>query len=255
MMTKRRSPLKSDHSALVFLRWHRHFWRVQLSLTVCTPMALAVPDFDRPRAPSVQPSHVATIANVTASPHNPGDPVDELLQRIRAGDWAIGEAVLLSLQDQIAALARQVRRGQHASFTLQTGDIVSAAFMKLMAARPDLVDGKHLMAYLATAMRSVLMEYHRQRSRRRNAENQLLESRLAEIETSMRQSLPDGDELLERLRRVNKLHAEILTLQCYAGLSAGSIASTLRISESAVLRAARAARAWLRREMERCNDD
>jgi RNA polymerase sigma factor (TIGR02999 family) len=181
----------------------------------------------------------------------PGDPLASLLARFKAGEMTAGEAVVLALEDKLVEMARRTKRNQSPSVSLQTLDLVGEALLKLMRRPPELSDDSHFLGYLAHTMRSVLIDYHRHRKQRREAESEVMELRLRQCEKSMRSELPDGDELLERLRRVRPIGAEILFLSLYGGQPQHVIAETLGLSLRTVEREAREARMWLREEAGR----
>ena len=183
------------------------------------------------------------------APHSSTDPLAELRARFLAGEVAAGEAIVVALQDRLLAMARRTRRKQSPSVSLQTQDLVNAAVLKLMRRPPNLKDDRHFLSYLAQTMRHVLIDYHRHRAKRRRAESGFMEQKLKEYELSIRHELPRADELLEQLRVVNPLGAEILQLSVFGGQPMRSIAEVLGRAERTVEREARKARKWLRGEL------
>jgi RNA polymerase sigma factor (TIGR02999 family) len=170
-----------------------------------------------------------------------------------------GKSVVLSEQrraiDQVFSLVYEQLRGlataarrREPHITLNSTALVHEAWIKLKDS-PHLAatSPEHFKAIAARAMRQVLVEAARRRhSQKRECEFVYIEQD-AIVGRSMgcAAELLSLDAALDRLAKMNARQAQMVEYRFYGGLSVAETAAVLGISESAVERDWRAARAWL----------
>lgn len=170
-----------------------------------------------------------------------GRRVDSVEQR-RALDQ-----VFSLVYEELRNLAAAVRR-REAHFTLNSTALVHEAWLKLKNS-PYLATTSqaHFKAIAARAMRQVLVEA----ARRRHSQKREREFVYVELDEIVGHSMGCDAELisldaaLDRLAAMNARQAQMVECRFYGGLTVSETAEVLGVSESAIERDWRAARAWL----------
>ena len=89
--------------------------------------------------------------------------ITHLLDAARGGDRGALDQVLATLYQELHTMARRQLAGQHGQ-TLDATALVHEAYLKLAGRREAKFDDRaHFFAYAASAMRSVVVDYARQR--------------------------------------------------------------------------------------------
>jgi RNA polymerase sigma factor (TIGR02999 family) len=180
--------------------------------------------------------------------------VTQLLAAHRAGQpEAFGQLVEIVYQD-LRRLARGQRRRAGGGETLNTTALVHEAYARLAdrAAAP-LSDRGHLMAVAAVAMRQLLVDYARHRSRDKRGGG-MPHAPLDEMDDQIGRDarhILDLDLALQRLAARDARQARIVECRYFAGLSEQDTADALALSLRTVQREWLKARAWLREELGR----
>jgi RNA polymerase sigma-70 factor (ECF subfamily) len=170
-------------------------------------------------------------------------------------------AVVQSADQLVVALYGELKKLAHARVgqlgrngTLQTTELVHEAYAR-MRRNPDheWQGPRHFFGAAAIAMREVLID----RARARYADKRGGDWVRIEPLTIPDQSQPLSLETLmslrtalDRLQEVAPEHAEVVNLHFFAGLPLGEVADVLGVHLSTVNRHWRAARAWLRAELD-----
>jgi len=166
---------------------------------------------------------------------------------------AAGELLPL-VYDELRGLARtQLARGGPGP-TLQATALVHEAWMRVVGdSDPGWECRAHFFGAAARAMRNILVEQHRRKTRRKREgpRSSLPEDDTPEIkpETEITDLL-SLEEALQRLEVKDWLKAEIVMLRFFTGLTMPAVAETLGLPLSRVEREWRYTRAWLNREVE-----
>jgi RNA polymerase sigma factor (TIGR02999 family) len=182
-------------------------------------------------------------------PHDPGR---SAVDRLGLADRPVDELLPL-VYAELRSLAGRYLRSEDSGHTLQSTALVHEAFVRLVEGdRRAFVDRAHLFGAAAIAIRRVLVDHARKRSRLKRGGN--LE-RVPFEEVDVPSGKDPGelialDEALERLASLDPVKARVVELRFFAGLSVDEVAAVLRISASTVSREWRFARAWLRTEIE-----
>jgi RNA polymerase sigma factor (TIGR02999 family) len=170
------------------------------------------------------------------------------LDAAREGDRDALDRVLATLYQELHAMARRQLAGQ-LGHTLDATALVHEAYLKLVgrnAARFD--DRAHFFAYAASAMRSVVVDYSRQRLAQKRGGDQHRVAELPEdIEGGLRldEDTLGLDAALTRLAAVDPRLAQVVELRYFTGLSELEIAALLKRSERSIRRDWQKARMFL----------
>lgn len=179
---------------------------------------------------------------------NQGD-ITRVLAELREAsrDEALDRLVPL-VYDELRALAGARLRHERPDHSLQATALVHEAYLRLLGdARPPWNDRRHFFAATAQAMRRILIEDARKRSRAKRGGTRV-RVELSGVEFVSEQ---DPDEILaldDAIRRLGEQEpeaAEVVQLRFFAGLSVEETARALELSERTVKREWAFARAWL----------
>ena len=173
-----------------------------------------------------------------------------LLDAAHNGDRGAMDRVLATLYQELHSMARRQLAGQH-GHTLDATALVHEAYLKLIgrgngAAQFD--DRAHFFAYAASAMRSVVVDYARQRLAQKRGGNLHRVTDLPEdIEGGVRldEDMLGLDTALNRLTQVDPRLTRVVELRYFTGLSELEIAALMNRSERSVRRDWQKARMFL----------
>ena len=173
-----------------------------------------------------------------------------LLDAARDGDRGALDRVLATLYQELHTMARRQLAGQQ-GHTLDATSLVHEAYLKLIgrgtgAAQFD--DRAHFFAYAASAMRSVVVDYARQRlAQKRGGDLHRVTDLPEDIEGGIRldEDMLGLDTALTRLTAVDPRLTHVVELRYFAGLSELEIAALLKRSERSVRRDWQKARMFL----------
>lgn len=182
--------------------------------------------------------------------------IDALLARI-ADDPAARREAFAAVYGALRTRASGLL-GRGGPRTLNTTALVHEAFLKLVD-QPLAVEGRaHFFNLAAHAMRQILVDHQRQRSRIKRDPGEIvsLSAGLAQAEDH----LPLFDllalhEAMERLRQRSDRLADVVQLRFFAGLEFAQIAELLGVSLSSVTRDWRSAKALLYVDMREAVSD
>jgi RNA polymerase sigma factor (TIGR02999 family) len=185
--------------------------------------------------------------------------VTRILLAVEGGEPRASAELLPLVYDELRRLAAmrlvQERPGQ----TLQATALVHEAYLRLVD--KDTIqrwDSRgHFFAAAAEAMRRILVERARRRSRLRHGGG-LRRLDLSETDVAVSPAGDDQilllDEALDRFAVVRPQAAELVKLRFFSGLTAEEAAPMVGLSPRTARRLWAFARAWLRREMESSAD-
>lgn len=176
-----------------------------------------------------------------------------MLRAAADGDRAVLDALFHAVYNELQGLAHRVR-GNGASETLCTTALVHEAYIKLVPSSDiDWRSRAHFFGVAARAMRQILVDAARARMRDKRGGGDAWVVTFDESEHEMpvrADELVALDAALTRLSALDERQARIVEHRFFGGLTAPETAAVLDISEATVNRDWRAARAWLRREMQ-----
>ena len=174
--------------------------------------------------------------------------ITQWLDAAHNGDSDAMGRVLSTLYQELHAMARRQLAGQHGQ-TLDATALVHEAYLKLIGRREaQFEDRAHFFAYAASAMRSVVVDYARQRmAQKRGGDLHRVTDLPEEVEGGLRldEDMLGLDTALTRLADVDARLAQVVELRYFAGLSELEIAGLLKRSERSIRRDWQKARMFL----------
>src|SRR5688500_16420643 len=198
------------------------------------------------------PGYVAATGE-TATPEK----ITELLLAAERGDRLALEACFPLVYEELRTIARRQRRAWHGNPTLNTTGLLHEVYLKLVdQGRVGARSREHFFAIASTAMRHILCNYARDRTRQKRGGGIQMVS-LQNVKDVADPALSDeaADELtaladaLDRLEQLDKRQSQVVECRFFAGLSVEETALALDVSPATVKRDWAFARAWLVREM------
>jgi RNA polymerase sigma factor (TIGR02999 family) len=184
--------------------------------------------------------------------------VTRILSAIEQGDPRAAEQLLPLVYDELRKLAARKLTQEKPGQTLDATALVHEAYLRLVDTEkvPHWNGRHHFFGAAAEAMRRILVERARRKGRIRHGGGlrraELLDDEVAAPADDEHVLLLD--EALARLAATRPQAAELVKLRFFAGLTLEDTAPLLDISPRTARRLWVFARAWLRREMERCHD-
>ncbi len=182
--------------------------------------------------------------------------VTQILIAIENGDCRAAEQLPPLVYDELRRLAAEKMTHEQPDHTLQATALVHEAYIRLVDVttiqRWD--SQRHFFAAAAEAMRRILVEHARHKSRLKRGgdlqRQELDESQLGVA--GFQDDVLQLDAALAELERKDARRAEVVKLRYFAGLTTDEVATALNVSSSTVDRDWTYARAWLfRRVAER----
>lgn len=174
--------------------------------------------------------------------------VTALLIEAGNGDPEAAEQLWTSIYPELREVAHRALLYRHSSQTLQTTALVNEAYLKLVPRQPtDWSGRKHFFAVAAKAMRHILIDYAKQKSREKRGggrlpvtldENLVAAGERADVFIAL-------DEALTILAQQDERLAQVVEYRFFGGLSEAEIGDLLQLSERTIRRDWRKARAWL----------
>jgi RNA polymerase sigma factor (TIGR02999 family) len=184
--------------------------------------------------------------------------VTRILSAIEDGDPHAAEQLLPLVYDELRKLAAQKLAREKPGQTLQATSLVHEAYLRLVdVEKAQNWDSRgHFFAAAAEAMRRILVEKARRRSRHKHGGGwPRVDIELANVVAPLRdENLLALDEAVSRLAAEDPVRARLVELRFFAGFSNEEAAKILGISGVTAKRYWRHARAWLHREVGKGDD-
>lgn len=166
--------------------------------------------------------------------------ITELLVQARGGDAAAIDSLFAELYPELRRMAHSRLAGGGRHTLLETSVLVHECYLKFAeAGRLSINDRAHFLAYTATAMRSIIVDFARGRLRERRGGNAAHET----LNTDVIDGLPTGDdqivdvhEALEALALREPRLVQVVEMRYFVGLSEREIAEALSVTERTVRR-------------------
>ena len=177
-----------------------------------------------------------------------------LLLRAHSGDEAARQQLFVAAYEDLRVQARARLRGGTRNTLLDTTALVHESFVRFIhAGKLNGADRGHFFAYAASVMRSVIVDFARQRQ----AERRGGDVEHVTLSTELGESLPAGEneivgvhEALERLEEGDPRLARVVEMRYFAGMSEAEIAGVLGVTERTVRRDWKRARLLLAATLE-----
>jgi RNA polymerase sigma factor (TIGR02999 family) len=179
------------------------------------------------------------------------EPLSELTQVLHAinhGDGQASEELLPLVYQELRRLASSRMAQEAAGQTLQATALVHEAWLRMVGDGDRTWENRaHFFGAAAEAMRRILIENARRKSRLKRGGGQL---RVDIDELNLAATSPDDkillmDEALERLEAEDAEKARIVVLKFFGGMTNQDVAKTLGVTERTIERQWAYAKAWL----------
>ncbi len=182
--------------------------------------------------------------------------VSQLLVAVSNGDESAREELFVVVYSELRGLAAALMAGERPDHTLQPTGLVHEAYLRLIgSADPQWRDRTHYFRTAARAMRRILVDHARSKGSQKRGADWLPVHSVELVSPDFRpEEVIWMSEILSKLGRQDSRMAEIVELRYFAGLEVEETARALQISERSVYRSWRAAKAWLRRELDLSQD-
>ena len=163
-----------------------------------------------------------------------------LLEAARSGDKA-------ALDELFSLMYAELHRLAHARLTrgarpmqLDTTSLVHESYLRcLKVGQLDVADRSHFLAYAAKVMRSIVVDFARQRQAERHggdATHVALTTDLAESVHASEEEIIQVDEALRDLARIDERLVQVVEMRFFAGMREQEIAAVLGVTERTVRR-------------------
>jgi RNA polymerase sigma factor (TIGR02999 family) len=178
--------------------------------------------------------------------------VTQVLQALAQGDGRATEELLPLVYNELRRLAALRMSQEAAGQTLQATALVHEAWLRMIGDGDRTWQNRaHFFAAAAEAMRRILVENARRKSRLKRGGGQL---RLDIDEMDLAATPPDEkillmDDALQQLQAEDPEKARIVVLKFFGGLKNKEVAENLRVTERTVERQWAYAKAWLLRKI------
>ena len=178
--------------------------------------------------------------------------VTTILQAIERGDEKAADDLLPLVYDELRKLAAARLANEGSEHTLQATALVHEAWIKLSGNQKGWNSRRHYFGAAAEAMRRILIDRARKRSRVRHGAG-LQRVNLDSVDFAMttdNATLLELDEALRKLALESPDKAKLVELRFFAGLKLKEAAEALGISPATAKRHWSYARAWLLCELK-----
>ena len=175
-----------------------------------------------------------------------------ILDRAQQGDPKAAAELLPLVYEELRKLAAAKMARESAGQTLQPTALVHEAWLRLAGTASTQFDSRgHFFAAAAEAMRRILIENARRKSRlKRGGQQERVDLDQVQLATDSDPAMVLSiDQALEKLAKAHPQKAELVKLRFFVGLSLPEAARALNLSETTVKRHWAFARAWLYGEL------
>jgi len=188
---------------------------------------------------------------------NPQD-LTQILYEVTEGKAGAVDRLLPAVYEELRSLAARYLDRERPDHTLQATALVHEAYLNLVdQTRVEWKNRAHFFGVAATAMRRLLINHAvRRKTAKRGGDQRRAEwdDALAVFEERAL-DLVAMDEALSRLAELDPRQSKIVEMRFFGGLTNQEIAEVLQLSVRTVEREWRMARAWLRKEITKGNED
>jgi RNA polymerase sigma factor (TIGR02999 family) len=171
-----------------------------------------------------------------------------LLQAVARGENHASDELLPLVYDELRQLAAARMTQESANHTLQATALVHEAWLRIAGRNEQTWQNRaHFFGAAAEAMRRILVEAARRKSRIKRGGGQI---RIDIDELELAQTTPDDkillmDEALEQLQMKDPEKARIVVLKFFGGLTNQEVAENVGVTERTVERQWAYAKTWL----------
>ena len=179
--------------------------------------------------------------------------ITQLLKQWSDGKREVLESLLPLVYNELRRQASRYLNKERPNHTLQTTALINEAYLKLIDQREVVWQNRaHFFAIASQAMRRILVDYARERQRKKRggkAENLPLEEAISIVSQEKSVDLVALDDALTRLEKFDERQARVVELRYFSGFSIDETAEVLGVSNVTVRRDWNLAKAWLFQEI------
>lgn len=178
--------------------------------------------------------------------------VTRILEEIDGGAEGASEELFCLLYDELRGMADRELAGERAGQTLQPTALVNEAFLRLVGSGVGWTSRAHFFRVAGRTMRRILVDRAREKGTRKRGggwRRLSVEDATLALEEDPGAVL-DLDEALNDLREAHPVHAELVTLCFFTGLSLREAGEVLDLAPTSADRTWAFARAWLARRLQ-----
>ena len=181
--------------------------------------------------------------------------ITEMLRAWSSGSSEEPDRLLALVYDELRKQAHSFLRRERPGHTLQTTALINETYIKLREQRNLKWESRgHFFAICAHLMRRILVDYAKARQRAKRG-GHAVHVELDGLAIPARQleniDVLALDDALNRLAEMDYQQARVVELKFFSGFSIEEAADVLGVSISTVKRDWRAAKAWLRHELDK----
>jgi RNA polymerase sigma factor (TIGR02999 family) len=166
--------------------------------------------------------------------------LEGLLHAARQGEDAAIDQLCTLLYQELRQIAHARLQRHERMLLLNTTALVHEAYLRLLQTRYlDVTDQSHFLAYAACVMRSIIVDFVRQRLAHRRgggAMHVILQTDIAESVPVREETIMRVNEALGILAKVDERLVRVVEMRYFAGMSEQDIATALGVTERTVRR-------------------
>ncbi len=180
--------------------------------------------------------------------------ITQLLKQWGDGDTGASERLMAEVYNELRRSAARYLRRERPGHTLQTTALINEAYLKLVDQNVDWQNRAQFFAIASQAMRRILVDHARTRSRekRGGAASDLPLDEAINIGTPERSvDVVALDEALSHLEKLDPRQAKVVELKYFSGLTNEEVAHALEVSSATVRSDWTMAKAWLYHQLKK----
>jgi len=178
----------------------------------------------------------------------------DLIQQARSGDAAALHRVFDATYDELRAMARQRLRTNSRGTLLDTTSLVHESFLRFAQnGQLRIQDRQHFLRYASQTMRSVVVDYVRERMAMRrggDVAHVTLNTQFGNQEADGAAEILRVHEALDELNALDERMAQVVEMRYFAGMTEAEIAEALGVTDRTVRRDWEKARLLLSRALQ-----
>lgn len=168
------------------------------------------------------------------------DALRDLLQQAHGGDEAARERLFAVAYEELRSQARAQLRGGGRNTLLNTTVLVHESYLRFLnAGQLSGAERGHFFSYAARVMRSVIVDFARQKQAERRGGDAVhisLNTQLAENLSAGEDELVRINDALEALQKLDARLVQVVEMRYFAGMTESEIAEALEVTDRTVRR-------------------
>ena len=172
-------------------------------------------------------------------------------------DWSNGDEYALEqlmplVYDELRRMAKNYMRKQPSGHTFQTTELIHEAYLKIAAGKVKQWENRaHFFGVAAKAMRHILVDYARSKSRNKRGgwQDRVTFVEDVAVTSGRSEQIIALDDALNQLAVLDERKVRVVEMKFFGGLKVEEIAEVLRVSSETVKRDWSFAQTWLLREL------